>query len=514
MRAGRGNLVRFVGALSLTATFLAGCALFGPEPAAVPEPARRDFFASSSCTGDPKECDKSCLTPHERSEQGEANCRVLAVLFVEENEGVTTYFKGRYGASTFDALAEVPLDNLALLVASACTETKALRPCAAQKKIAAWSESAWKALPPIGNVRWPDGWQKPGNEADKLAVQAQTNEGPKSQFYARRAATDAYERQIGGRPNDESLYALALLQEQQGQLAKAKETYLRLAKEFPTTQYRGHLFFGLGVVLNAEGHAQWREPFKKCVGELPEGHPLAAAARRAGEIPSEWIHPDTVARSEQRQLDEANKVTEAEESKKSDAWDPVGTAVESIAEKRFLSRQAHQLASQTRRPDKTHAGADRIAAHAALLVKERYCPARADFISSYGLSEFAKRAKAMCADRPPNYGGNALTSDCQGVFTSGCPFTPKSPPVASAKVPTGPGKWAKDDEEKDRMRAAEGKDLKAGPHGVVRFACPNGKPVDGAVRTGCICGSDILNPCATGGNFPTQEGDVCIFSCP
>jgi len=64
------------------------------------------------------------------------------------------------------------------------------------------------------------------------------------------------------------------------------------------------------------------------------------------------------------------------------------------------------------------------------------------------------------------------------------------------------------------MRAADGKDLKGGPHGVVRFTCPNGKPVEGAVRTGCLCGSDILNPCATGGNFPTQEGDVCIFSCP
>lgn len=35
-----------------------------------------------------------------------------------------------------------------------------------------------------------------------------------------------------------------------------------------------------------------------------------------------------------------------------------------------------------------------------------------------------------------------------------------------------------------------------------------------AVRTGCLCGNQIMNPCEWGGNFPVLEGNSCIFTCP
>ncbi len=48
--------------------------------------------------------------------------------------------------------------------------------------------------------------------------------------------------------------------------------------------------------------------------------------------------------------------------------------------------------------------------------------------------------------------------------------------------------------------------------GTVRFKCPHGEqPVQ--VRTGCGCGSEILNPCDSGGLLPTIVGDTCIFEC-
>lgn len=49
--------------------------------------------------------------------------------------------------------------------------------------------------------------------------------------------------------------------------------------------------------------------------------------------------------------------------------------------------------------------------------------------------------------------------------------------------------------------------------GTVRFRCPGGE-TPSVVRAGCACGSAILNPCETGGIFPSLDGDVCVFECP
>ena len=48
---------------------------------------------------------------------------------------------------------------------------------------------------------------------------------------------------------------------------------------------------------------------------------------------------------------------------------------------------------------------------------------------------------------------------------------------------------------------------------TVRFKCPSGEKPQ-AVRTGCMCGSAILNPCDGGGTFPVVSGDACLFECP
>ena len=48
---------------------------------------------------------------------------------------------------------------------------------------------------------------------------------------------------------------------------------------------------------------------------------------------------------------------------------------------------------------------------------------------------------------------------------------------------------------------------------TVRFKCPGGE-TPGVVRTGCVCGNAILNPCKTGGTEPVLDGDTCVFSCP
>jgi hypothetical protein len=48
--------------------------------------------------------------------------------------------------------------------------------------------------------------------------------------------------------------------------------------------------------------------------------------------------------------------------------------------------------------------------------------------------------------------------------------------------------------------------------GTIRFKCPNGETPE-ALRSGCGCGREILNPCKHGGNMPSLDGDVCVFQC-
>jgi formylglycine-generating enzyme required for sulfatase activity len=52
-----------------------------------------------------------------------------------------------------------------------------------------------------------------------------------------------------------------------------------------------------------------------------------------------------------------------------------------------------------------------------------------------------------------------------------------------------------------------------GAGNTMRFRCPDGSTPT-VVRTGCMCGNEILNPCKTGGLEPTLEGDTCVFHCP
>lgn len=50
---------------------------------------------------------------------------------------------------------------------------------------------------------------------------------------------------------------------------------------------------------------------------------------------------------------------------------------------------------------------------------------------------------------------------------------------------------------------------------VVRFTCPNGE-VSSQVMGGCMCGSEIANPCGPGVRVPDLrvEGKTCLFTCP
>jgi hypothetical protein len=50
---------------------------------------------------------------------------------------------------------------------------------------------------------------------------------------------------------------------------------------------------------------------------------------------------------------------------------------------------------------------------------------------------------------------------------------------------------------------------------VVRFSCPNGE-VPSQVMGGCMCGSEIANPCGPGVRVPDLrvEGKTCLFTCP
>ncbi len=50
---------------------------------------------------------------------------------------------------------------------------------------------------------------------------------------------------------------------------------------------------------------------------------------------------------------------------------------------------------------------------------------------------------------------------------------------------------------------------------VVRFTCPSGE-VPSQVMGGCMCGSEIANPCGPGVRVPDLrvEGKTCLFTCP
>src|SRR5690606_36028091 len=61
-------------------------------------------------------------------------------------------------------------------------------------------------------------------------------------------------------------------------------------------------------------------------------------------------------------------------------------------------------------------------------------------------------------------------------------------------------------------RAPVGEPQPASKARTVRFRCPGGE-TPSVVRTGCVCGSGISNPCETGGTFPTLLGNVCVFEC-
>jgi len=60
------------------------------------------------------------------------------------------------------------------------------------------------------------------------------------------------------------------------------------------------------------------------------------------------------------------------------------------------------------------------------IFKERYCPAKKDFLASASSGEFQHRAAAHCKDDPPTGTGLSgtevtLTSECQAVYASPCP---------------------------------------------------------------------------------------------
>lgn len=62
----------------------------------------------------------------------------------------------------------------------------------------------------------------------------------------------------------------------------------------------------------------------------------------------------------------------------------------------------------------------------AATVKEKFCPAKKEFVKAGGAAEFAKRATAHCKDDPPEAAGMSgaqlkLTAQCQTAFTQSCP---------------------------------------------------------------------------------------------
>lgn len=113
------------------------------------------------------------------------------------------------------------------------------------------------------------------------------------------------------------------------------------------------------------------------------------------------------------------------------------------------------------------------------------------------LPALAAFALAACAASAPQGDWNPPTALSR--------TTPQRP-EASAEPDGGAPATSPADER--HSRTAEAAD-----DGTIEFRCPGGETPT-AIRTGCMCGGAIHNPCKSGGLFPAVEGDTCVFQCP
>lgn len=121
----------------------------------------------------------------------------------------------------------------------------------------------------------------------------------------------------------------------------------------------------------------------------------------------------------------------ARQAELSNLADPVAQAITKIAEIRYGARMARTFSPTPR----NLRAAGRAEGHAAELVRDSYCPARAAFIEAAGQAGFTSWATTHCTESPPTSGSPSgeevqLTTECRAVIASPCPAVPKAaPPV-------------------------------------------------------------------------------------
>lgn len=104
------------------------------------------------------------------------------------------------------------------------------------------------------------------------------------------------------------------------------------------------------------------------------------------------------------------------------SWSDVEQAADDIAVKRHQIQMVRQI-GRTPRDAMT---ASKMETITAAIVREKFCPARKEFLSASNQAEFSRRAGAHCKDQPPTGNGLSgsritLTALCQASFAAGCP---------------------------------------------------------------------------------------------
>ena len=132
----------------------------------------------------------------------------------------------------------------------------------------------------------------------------------------------------------------------------------------------------------------------------------------------------------------AEQAWRSHEAHLNEGWDDVASAITRIAEIRFGARMARTFAPSARNM-RAAAAAER---HAALLVGDTFCPARAAYVRRHGAPAFAQRSATFCTDEAPRSGSPsgeevALTTECRAVAAAPCPALHPEPPAAARAGP-------------------------------------------------------------------------------
>jgi hypothetical protein len=104
------------------------------------------------------------------------------------------------------------------------------------------------------------------------------------------------------------------------------------------------------------------------------------------------------------------------------SWSEVEEAADNVAVKRHQIQMVRQIG----RTPRDAITASKMETITAAIVREKFCPAKKEFLSASNATEFSRRAAAHCKDQPPTANGLSgsqitLTALCQASFAAGCP---------------------------------------------------------------------------------------------